>query len=70
MLSADHPENLRNLLRSLMNIYSPTGKEQEILGFLYKYLKSGGLPVKQQKIDKDRANLIVIPPRRIFWLSW
>lgn len=62
MLSADHPENLRNLLRSLMNIYSPTGKEQEIVGFLYKYLKGSGLPVKQQKIDKDRANLIILPP--------
>lgn len=62
MLSTDHPENLRNLLRALINIYSPSGKEQEIVGFLYSYLRAGGLPVKQQKIDNDRANLLVIPP--------
>jgi len=63
MLPADHPENLRNLLRSLINIYSPSGKEQEIVAFLYKYLKGAGLPVKLQKIDKDRSNLLVIPPK-------
>ncbi len=56
-------ENLRNLLRDLINIYSPTGKEQEIIGFLQNYLKSAGLPVKLQKIDEGRANLLVIPPK-------
>ncbi|MFZ2446142.1 MAG: M20/M25/M40 family metallo-hydrolase [Syntrophobacteraceae bacterium] len=63
MLPAEHPEKLRNLLRNLINIYSPTGKEQEIVGFLHGYLKSAGLPVELQKIDGGRANLIVIPPK-------
>ena len=62
MLMADHPENLRNLLRNLINIYSPTGKEREIIRFLRNYLKAGGLPVKVQKVDGSRANLLVIPP--------
>ena len=62
MLPADHPENLRNLLRNLINIYSPTGKEREITRFLHNYLKAGGLPVKVQKIDARRSNLLVIPP--------
>ncbi|MEN6437925.1 MAG: M20/M25/M40 family metallo-hydrolase [Syntrophobacter sp.] len=62
MLPPEHPENLRNLLRDLINIYSPTGKEQEIVGFLHGYLKSSGVPVRLQKIEGTRSNLIVIPP--------
>ncbi len=64
MFQSDHPENLKDLLRNLVNIYSPTGKEQEIMGFLHGYLKSGGLPVRLQKISGSRANLVVIPPDR------
>ena len=51
MLPADlHIESLRTLLRDLINIYSPTGKEHEIVGFLFDYLKKDGLPVKMQQI--------------------
>jgi len=63
MLPEDHPEKLKNLLRSLLNIYSPTGKEQEIVDFLRDYIKSRGVPVKEQKLDGSRSNLIVVPPR-------
>jgi len=63
MLPADlDPEGLRNLLRDLINIYSPTGKEQEIVRFLFHYLNGAGLPVKIQKIGAERANLVVVPP--------
>jgi len=63
MLPADiHPERLRNLLRDLINIYSPTGKEHEIVRFLFGYLQGAGLPVKIQKIGAERANLVVVPP--------
>ncbi|MGO9314637.1 MAG: M20 family metallopeptidase [Syntrophobacteraceae bacterium] len=63
MLPADlHIESLRTLLRDLINIYSPTGKEHEIVGFLFDYLKKEGLPVKMQQIGGGRANLLVIPP--------
>ncbi|MCE5333512.1 MAG: M20/M25/M40 family metallo-hydrolase [Desulfobacteraceae bacterium] len=62
MLPADHPERLLTLLRNLINIYSPTGKEQEIIAFLANYLREAGLPVKLQKVDGKRKNLLVIPP--------
>lgn len=62
MLPAEHPENLRHLLRRLIDIYSPTGKEREIVAFLENYLKGAGLPVRLQALDAHRANLLVIPP--------
>lgn len=62
-LPGDHPENLRALLRRLINIYSPTGKEHEIVAFLCNYLKQGGVPVKMQRVEGTRSNLLVIPPK-------
>jgi acetylornithine deacetylase len=59
----DH-EALRKLLCDLINIYSPTEKEHEIVEFLSGYLKRRGLPVKMQEIGGGRANLLVIPPDR------
>lgn len=48
-------------MRNLINIYSPTGKEQEIVTFLHGYLKNAGLPVKLQKVEGTRFNLIIVP---------
>lgn len=62
MLPSDHAENVANLLRNLVNIYSPTGKEQEITGFVHGYLKGCDLPVILQKVDGSRSNILVIPP--------
>lgn len=45
-IAGHRSEALRALLRDLLNIYSPTGKEHEIVGFLFDYLKGAGLPVK------------------------
>ncbi|MCX5999546.1 MAG: M20/M25/M40 family metallo-hydrolase, partial [Chloroflexi bacterium] len=55
------PERLRNLLQDLVDIYSPSGKEEDILKYLAKYLKRQGLPVIRQEVDENRSNLIVIP---------
>jgi acetylornithine deacetylase len=60
--SAIDPERLRRLLRRLMDIYSPSGKEEEILAYLYGHVKRKGLPVIRQEVDDSRYNLIVIPP--------
>ena len=60
--SAIDPERLRRLLRRLMDIYSPSGKEEEILAYLHGHLKRKGLPVIRQEVDDSRYNLIVIPP--------
>ncbi|HEU18915.1 MAG TPA: M20 family peptidase [Deltaproteobacteria bacterium] len=55
-------QRLRKLLRDLIDIYSPTGKEEEIIGYIHGYLKKHGLPVELQDVDDGRCNLIVMPP--------
>jgi acetylornithine deacetylase len=56
------PKRLRRLLRKLIDIYSPTGKEEELLTFLHSYLRKRGLPVVCQAVDDSRYNLLVMPP--------
>jgi acetylornithine deacetylase len=58
------PERLKNLLRDLVNIYSPTGKEGEILEYAEEYLKNQNLPVTKQEVDETRCNLIVLPEKK------
>ena len=36
------PDRLKNLLRELVNIYSPSGKEEEILEYTEQYLRKTG----------------------------
>jgi acetylornithine deacetylase len=45
-----------------MDIYSPSGKEEEILAYLHGHLQRKGLPVIRQEVDDSRYNLIVVPP--------
>lgn len=56
-----NPRRLQQLLRKMVNIYSPPGKENDLVDFLYSYLKRHGLPVVRQAVDEDRHNLIVEP---------
>ena len=56
-----NPARLKNLLKALVDIYSPSGKEEEILEYLEDYLKQNGLFVVRQKIDENRYNLLVLP---------
>jgi len=45
------PDRLKNLLKDLVNIYSPTGKEGEILKYVAEYLKSHNLlPEEREEI--------------------
>lgn len=55
------PQRLKALLKNLIDIYSPSGKEEEIVTYLEGYLSSNGLTVSRQEIDEARANLIVLP---------
>lgn len=55
-------DRLEKLLHRLIDIYSPSGKEEQILGFLYEYLRRRNLPVKKQEVDERRYNLVVAPP--------
>lgn len=55
------PQRLRHLLKRLIDIYSPSGKEEEVVDYLHGYLKRHGLSVMRQEVDEDRDNLIVMP---------
>jgi acetylornithine deacetylase len=54
-------KRLRDLLRSLIDIYSPSGKEGEVVDFLEDYLLKAGMDVVRQPVEEDRDNLIVLP---------
>jgi acetylornithine deacetylase len=57
-LSID-PHRLRRLLNRLLDIYSPSGKEEEVVEFVHRYLRRRGLPVERQEVDERRENLVV-----------
>lgn len=52
---------LKRLLRELVDIYSPSGKENEILEYAEEHLRSLGIKVIRQQVDETRYNLIVLP---------
>ncbi len=56
-----HPQRLIRLLERMINIYSPSGKEEELLGYLFQFFKKQHLPVKRQMLEDGRYNLIVAP---------
>ncbi|MEJ5348328.1 MAG: M20/M25/M40 family metallo-hydrolase [Desulfosoma sp.] len=53
---------LRRLLERLVNIYSPSGKEEDAIDFLYSFLKRYDVTVIRQPVDDRRSNLLVVPP--------
>ena len=56
-------QRLKSLLQSLINIYSPSGKETDILHFLRDYLMRQGVAnIVEQAVDDTRFNLLVLPP--------
>ena len=57
------PDRLKKILQDLVDIYSPSGKEEEILQFTEDYLKKAGLNVKRQPVDENRYNIVVLPPK-------
>lgn len=54
-------ERLKDLLKDLIDIYSPSGKEEEILEYIEGYMKNHGLPLIKQQVDENRFNLVVLP---------
>ena len=57
------PERLKQLLREMVDIYSPSGKEEEVLQYVEDYLTRAGLNVRRQAVDENRYNIVVLPPR-------
>lgn len=54
-----NPERLRRILIEMIDIYSPSGKEEDIQLYLEELLTKAGFAVKRQEVDEDRYNLIV-----------
>jgi acetylornithine deacetylase len=52
-------KRLRRLLKRLLDIYSPSGKEEDVVDYLHTFMKRHGLPVIRQAVDEHRQNLIV-----------
>jgi acetylornithine deacetylase len=61
---AIQPQRLRKLLQRLVDIYSPSGKESDVLDFVKAYLKRRDFPVVAQTVDENRYNLVVAPVER------
>ncbi len=57
------PQRLKQLLHRLIDIYSPSGKEEEILEFIHGFLKRHGLVPLHQNVDGNRYNLLLLPPQ-------
>lgn len=52
-------DRLFALFRDMIDIYSPSGKEEEISDFLASYFAGQGLVVEKEVVDEDRYNLLI-----------
>lgn len=52
---------LKKLLQRMIDIYSPSGKEEDIIAFLKGFFKRRGIEAIYQDVDENRHNLIVAP---------
>lgn len=52
-------EALRRLLVEMIDIYSPSGKEEDIQLHLEETLQAGGFAVHRQEVEEKRCNLVV-----------
>ena len=56
---AINPDRLRKTFLELLEIYSPSGKEEDIQIYLEELLTRAGFCVERQEVDDDRYNLRV-----------
>jgi len=54
------PERLQQLLCDMVNVYSPSGKEAQIVTYLADTLSGHGLPVTLRPVTEGRMNLEVV----------
>ena len=52
------PARLRQTLMEMIDIYSPSGKEEDVQLYLEERLKSSGVPVLRQEVEEERFNLV------------
>jgi acetylornithine deacetylase len=53
------PDRLRKTFLDMLDIYSPSGKEEDIQLYLEELLTRAGFSVERQEVDEDRYNLRV-----------
>ncbi|NCO53549.1 MAG: M20 family metallopeptidase, partial [Deltaproteobacteria bacterium] len=52
------PQRLRQTLMEMIDIYSPSGKEEDIQLYLEQLLRDAGLEIQRQEVEEDRFNLV------------
>jgi len=52
------PQRLRQTLMEMIDIYSPSGKEEDIQLYLEERLASSGIVVHRQEVEDERYNLV------------
>ncbi len=52
------PQRLRRTLMEMVDIYSPSGKEEDIQLYLEERLAATGIPVRRQVVEEERYNLV------------
>ncbi|UFS69431.1 M20/M25/M40 family metallo-hydrolase [Geomonas sp. RF6] len=60
VLQGVNEERLRKNLLEMLDIYSPSGKEEDIQLYLEEVLSSAGCRVERQTVEEDRYNLKVV----------
>src|ERR1039457_5038481 len=56
---AINPDRLQKTFIDMLDIYSPSGKEEDIQIYLEELLSRAGFNVERQEVDEDRYNLCV-----------
>ena len=56
--AAIDPERLKQTLLEMIDIYSPSGKEEDIQLYLEERLKQAGVEVVRQEVEEERYNLL------------
>ena len=58
--SAVDPQRLRQTLMDMIDIYSPSGKEEDIQLYLEERLGQAGIAVRRQEVEEERYNLVAV----------
>jgi acetylornithine deacetylase len=56
--NAIDPQRLRQTLMDMIDIYSPSGKEEDVQLYIEERLATAGIAVQRQEVEEDRYNLI------------
>lgn len=63
----NHPsiqqDRLLGLFRDMVDIYSPSGKEEELIDYLVFFLRNSPLHVEPMPVSDNRTNLLISHPR-------